>query len=380
MSRTICRAYLAQGALIALIAAGGFFAGCKSILLPGRSDQQIASDVQAKIHNEQALASQNIQVTVASGVVTLSGNVTDDASRALAGNDSGAIEGVKTVVNNLMVQPPEQGLAMSAAPAQAQQAALPPPAPAPKKQPAAKPQAQHRPEYQPNPAKQSKMQQAPQPPAQMAQAAQPALNAPQPPEAPPQPVVKQVTLPEGTIVPIRITEELNSKTAQTNDVFHGSLAADLGTQGVIAIPRGATVIGRVVEAKDAAHFKGSSLLTLELTEVSTRGQKLTLVTDTFSKQGEGRGKNTAEKTGGGAAFGAIIGALAGGGKGAAIGGLAGAAAGSGVNAVTRGQQVDIPSETLINFHLQSPVTLTVKISPSGVPEDNGPSDPQLQTR
>ena len=192
-------------------------------------------------------------------------------------------------------------------------------------------------------------------------------------------MIKQVTLPAGTVVPIRITEELNSKTAQSNDLFHGSLAADLGTQGVIAVPRGAPVEGRIVEARDAAHFKGSSLLSLELTHLDARGQRITLVTDTFSKQGAGRGKNTAEKTGGGAAFGAIVGALAGGGKGAAIGSLAGAAAGTSVNAATRGQQVDIPSETLISFQLQSPITLTVTTTTPGS-ENDTPSDPQLQTR
>ena len=77
-------------------------------------------------------------------------------------------------------------------------------------------------------------------------------------------------------------------------------------------------------------------------------------------------------------LGTLIGAIAGGGKGAAIGGLAGAAAGTGVNAATRGQQVSIPSETLINFHLQSPVTLTVTIPPPGA--DYNEPDPQLQSR
>jgi BON domain len=369
MKSTISHTFFTRVALIAVIVTAGFFAGCKSLGIGTRTDQQIASDVQAKIHSESALAGQNIDVAVANGVVTLTGNVTDDASRALAGNDSGAVSGVKTVVNNLMVQPPMQGMAMNSAP------------PTLPKQPEVRAEKQPapRPEYVRKGKGTATEKPAPsypaQPASQSAQSTPPV--APPPPTAPPQPVVKQVTLPAGTVLPIRITEELNSKTTQTNDVFHGSLAADLGTQGVIAIPRGATVIGRVVEAKDAAHFKGSSLLTLELTQMNARGQKITLVTDTFSKQGEGRGKNTAVKTGGGAALGAIIGALAGGGKGAAIGGLAGAAAGTGVNAATRGQQVDIPSETLLNFHLQSPVTLTVTVPPQG---DDTPADPQLQTR
>jgi len=193
-------------------------------------------------------------------------------------------------------------------------------------------------------------------------------------------VVKEVTLPEGTVIPIRITETLDSKTAQPNDVFHGSLAGDIGIQGVIAVPHGSAVMGRIVDAKEAAHFKGAALLSIELTQLTARGKPLTLVTDTFIKQGEGRGKNTAVKAGVGAALGTIIGALAGGGKGAAIGAIAGAGAGTGVNAATRGQQAVIPTETLINFRLQSPITLTVTISPGGDQDDGGPQDPQLQRR
>ena len=189
--------------------------------------------------------------------------------------------------------------------------------------------------------------------------------------------MKEVTLPAGTIVPVRITETLDSKTAQPNDVFHGSLAGDLGIDGRIAIPHGTPVMGRIVDAREAAHFKGSSLLNIELTELSTHGKKIALVTDSYIKEGAGRGKNTAEKAGGGAAFGAIVGALAGGGKGAAIGALAGGAAGTGVNAVTHGQQTVIPTETLINFRLQSPVTVTVTIPPSGSDEGEQ-KDPGLQ--
>jgi hypothetical protein len=378
MKRIIPRATFVPGALVALMLAAGLFTGCKSLQMTGRSDQQIATDVQTKIHNEPALAKQDIQVSVANGIATLSGIVSDDASRALAGNDSGGVAGVRTVVNNLTVQSPQQGVALNASSASMPSTTI-------QSRPAPKPLKRRA--YKPNPEKARKDRHpsasneapAPQPAPQMTQATPPAPVGPSLPPAPPQLVVRQVTLPPGTIVPVRITEELTSKTAQTNDAFHGSLAADLGIQGVIAIPRGAPVVGRIVEARDAAHFKGSSLLTLELTRLDARGQRITLVTDTYSKEGEARGKNTVEKSAGGAALGAIIGALAGGGKGAAIGGLAGGAAGTGVNAATRGQQVDIPSETLLNFSLQSPVTLTVTIPP-GAQGDNAPSDPQLQTR
>lgn len=375
MTGVLRNSSLLRMGMAAAIFAASLLTGCKSLIPMARSDQQIASDVQSKLHGESALSAQDIQVGVANGVVTLSGSVTDDASRALAGNDSGAVSGVKTVVNNLTVQPGQMGQQVAM---QGSSVAQPPEQ--------MKTLPARRPAYQPDQHKRNSKSQpnsAPQPapayqPPQMAQEVQQPPAAPPPPADPPKPVVKQVTLPAGSILPIRITEALDSKTSQTNDAFHGALAADLGTQGVIAIRRGAPVVGRIVEARDAAHFKGNAVLTLELTQVSARGQKFTLVTDSYSKEGAGRGKNTAEKTGGGAALGAIIGAIAGGGKGAAIGGLAGAGAGAGVNAVTRGEQVSIPSETLINFHLQSPITLTVTISPDGSDGDNGQSDPQLQ--
>lgn len=343
-----------------------FGAGCKQA---AKTDQQLTADIQAKIQGEQALSGQNIQVTVANGVATLNGTVTDEASRALAANDSGTIGGVKTVVNNLTVQSSAPQTSAAGAP---QPAAAPPAAPAPR------PRASDNPRHHRD--RDHDQQAAPLPPQQVASNPEPApVQAPAPPPPSPKPVVKQVTIPAGTTIPIRITESLDSKTAQANDVFHGSLAGDLGTQGVIAIPHGAEVVGRVADVHEAAHFKGAAMLSLELTQLVNHGEKLTLVTDPYTKQAAARGKNTAEKAGGGAVLGAVIGALAGGGKGAAIGGLAGAGAGTAANGITRGQQVVIPTETLINFQLQSPITVTVTIPPNGAQADDQ-QDPQLQQR
>ena len=337
-----------------------------------RSDEQIASDVEAKITGESALNGQNIQVAVNGAVVTLSGTAGDEASRALAGNDAGAVQGVKTVVNNLAVAPPQVAAA-----------ATPPPPPLPK--PAPRKPLHHAAPATPAPAEEPAPAPAPPPPAVPAQAEAAAppppapAPAPLPPPPPPKPVAKTVVLPEGTVVPIRMIDSLNSENAATNQSFRGTLAGDLIADGMIALPQGTTVIGRVVDAKDAAHFKGSALLSIELTAVDFRGRSIPLVTDTYTKEGAGRGKNTAAKTGGGAALGAIIGALAGGGKGAAIGAVAGGGVGAGVNGITRGQQVQIPSETLVNFHLQSPVTVTTSRA-LGAPRESDDSQPQLQPR
>lgn len=374
MKQEIGSARLRWAVVILLSVVVSLAAGCKTQTAAARTDQQIASDIQAKIKSESALAQQNIQVSVANGVATLNGTVSDEASRALAANDSGTVGGVKTVINNLTVQ--SAAATPTPAPVDTAQAAEPPPNLSRSAERASRDDHKKR---------HSRDDRGPSS-APVTPVSQPeqALNTPPPPPVqsapppPPQPVVKDVTIPAGTVVPIRITEALDSKTAQTNDAFHGALAADLGIQGVIALRRGTPVVGRIVDAREAAHFKGQALLSLELTEIQRGGQKIAVVTNPYTKEGNARGKNTAEKAGGGAAFGAIIGALAGGGKGAAIGGLAGAAAGTGVNAATRGQQVQIPTETLINFSLQSPITLRVTVPPPGSEQQDEPNDPQLQ--
>jgi len=89
-------------------------------------------------------------------------------------------------------------------------------------------------------------------------------------------------------------------------------------------------------------------------------------TDQYHREGTSRGKNTAEKVGAGSVIGAIIGGIAGGGKGAAIGAAAGGGVGGGVQAATKGQQIKLPSETVLNFGLQSSLTV--------IPTTRGPND------
>jgi hypothetical protein len=322
---------------------------------PVRDDQQIGSDIQGKITAESALAGQNIQVTVANGVATLNGKVDNDASRALAAADSASVDGVRTVVNNLVVAPVR--------------AAKPEPAPKPK------PERRHKQvvaENTPPPP-------PPPPPAAAAPAPDPVQIVPAAPPPPPPPVAKTVTLPSGTVIPIRMTDTLDSATTQSNSVFHGSLAGDLIVDGMVVAKSGASVVGRVITAKDATHFSGSSELSIELTRIDTVDHPVDVVTDAFTKNGAGRGKNTAVKTGGGAAVGAILGGLLGGGKGAAIGAVTGGGVGAGVNGVTRGQQVQIPTETLVSFHLQSPITVTTSKKVGGSREGYS-GDGQLQQR
>jgi hypothetical protein len=174
----------------------------------------------------------------------------------------------------------------------------------------------------------------------------------------PVPAGSQIVIPAGQSLLIRMIDGVDSKTNNVGDIFHASLETDLNVNGTLVAKKGTDVYGRLANAKGAGRLAGSSELQLELTRMVINGQDYPVVSSDYTMKGKGRGTNTAEKVGGGAALGAIIGAIAGGGKGAAIGAGAGSAAGAGVNVITRGQQVKIPSETLLEFRLQQPVTVT----------------------
>jgi len=322
-----------------------------------RSDAQIAGDVQSKINGDATVQSRQYTVQAANGVVTLSGSVGSDTERTAAANDAAAVEGVKTVVNNLQVSAPAQVAA--AAPAPEPPAVRQAPEPerksysAPHKSSSFKPGLRRSNDYQAEPTGPAS--------SQSKGNREYASNAPNDwsssvPAAPPKPV--DVTVPDGTVLSIRLIDPIDSERNHTGDSFRATLDAPIVVNDGIVIPASTDVIGRVTNAKSAAHFAGSAQLALELARINVNGKSYELHTNQYSKTGTARGKNTAEKVGGGAAIGAIIGGIAGGGKGAAIGGAVGAGAGTGAQAVTHGQAIKLTSEQVLNFTLEAPLTVT----------------------
>jgi hypothetical protein len=360
---SISRAILAATALT--IAFG--FAGCKSSA-PPTDDAGLTAALQSRLTGDAALSNEPIQSSVQKQVATLNGTVSSEAARSLAAADAAQVPGVKTVVNNLTVQ--SSAPAVAAAPPPSAPPALPPPPPpvVPKpKQPAAIKQKSAPVVRQPAPAE---------PPApQVADVPPPPPPRHEPPPPPPPPAFRNVTLAPGTTLPIRITQTLDSATTQQGETFTGTIAADIVSDGVVVIRTGSPVTGRVVAVQEAAHYKGSSLLTVELTSIKRHGENITVNTEPYSVQGKGRGANTAAKVGGGAAVGAILGGIIGGGKGAAIGAATGGGVGAGANTITRGQQVQITSETLIRFNLTN--TLSLRVPTNGETESPIPN-PTLQ--
>jgi hypothetical protein len=170
---------------------------------------------------------------------------------------------------------------------------------------------------------------------------------------------KRVNVPAGTRILIRTVDAIDSSKQKTGYRFTATLETNLQVDDTVIAPRGTTLYGRLAQASSAGRMSGSSDLQLELTDIVINGSSYPLLTSTYEVKGKGEGGNTAKKVVGGAGLGALIGGLAGGGKGAGIGALAGAGAGTAVAASKKGQQLQIPSETLLEFRLEQPTSLPV---------------------
>lgn len=171
--------------------------------------------------------------------------------------------------------------------------------------------------------------------------------------------VKRITVPAGTRILIRMIDSIDTTKQKAGFKFTASLETNLQAEDVVVAPRGTIVYGELVSASSAGSMKGSSELSLELTDIKLNNNMYPLLTSTYEIKGKGEGGNTAKKVVGGAGLGALIGGIAGGGKGAGIGALIGGAGGTAVAASKKGQQLSIPSETLLEFKLQQPVALPV---------------------
>jgi hypothetical protein len=170
----------------------------------------------------------------------------------------------------------------------------------------------------------------------------------------------QVTVPAGTRLLIRMIDSVDSREQTAGYRFTASLETNLQAGDAVVALRGSTIFGRLDSASSAGRMEGSSELTLELTDIVIGGTAYPLISSTYEIKGSGKGSNTAKNVIGGTGLGALIGGLAGGGKGAGIGALAGAAGGTAIAASRRGQQLLIPSESLLEFRLEQPMTLPVK--------------------
>lgn len=321
-------------------------------------DAKISSDIQSRFSQDSGLSTKQLSVQASSGVVTLAGFVDNDAQREAAARQAASVEGVREVVNNLQVGSP-------AAPVATSKMANPAPTPllkqTDKPSPIKHPQRasnREQPAIDDNAASETNDDTT----------AENSTPAPPPPDAPPPvatpstqssvpPPPQKITIEQGTPLSVRLIDSIDSEKNQVGDTFHATLNAPLSAEGTEAIPAGTDVTGHIVDVQSATKFSGQPLLVLQLDSVTSNGRSYSLQTDEYRKEGSSRSKGTAEKVGGGAVLGGIIGAIAGGGKGAAIGTAAGAGAGGGAQAASKNKPIKLPSETVLNFTLQAPVTV-----------------------
>lgn len=152
------------------------------------------------------------------------------------------------------------------------------------------------------------------------------------------------TVPSGADIKVRTDEQITadaSKNENIGKMFTGRVTEDVTNNGKVVIPKGSPATLTPV--------KDGSKVVLDLTAVTVNGQRYAIQGASYKSGKVGANKTTAKYAGGGALAGAVIGAIAGGGKGAAIGTLAGGAAGAGAQVLTAGKSINVPAETVLNF-------------------------------
>ena len=335
-------------------------------------DTKISADIQNRFSQDSGLSGKQLTVQASNGVVTLAGSVDNDAQRDAASRQAASVPGVKEVVNNLQVGSASQPAAApeTAASAAPETSSVPPardrdrgPAISKKKKKTRLSDDAIANDNSANDsgAMNSQNQLESSNPPQIAEI--PPASAPPVQTPPPPPPPKRLIIDQGTQLSIRLVDPIDSEKNQSGDTFHATLNTALTSDGEEAVPVGAELSGHLVDVKSAGKFKGQSAVVLQLDSLTSGGKTYSLQTDQYRKEGNSRGKNTAEKVGGGAILGGIIGAIAGGGKGAAIGSAAGAGVGAGAQEVSKSQQIKLPSETVLNFTLQAPITVVQAHSP-----------------
>jgi hypothetical protein len=179
---------------------------------------------------------------------------------------------------------------------------------------------------------------------------------------------KSLEIPSGTSIRVRMLDNLSSEKAQAGDTFRGTLDEPIQVNSKVLYPKGADVIGRVTDVHATGRLSEPGELDLVLNTVSSGTIASSINVEPLVIKGESHAKSNVTKIGGGAALGAVIGAIAGGGKGAAIGTLAGGAAGTGAAAATGKKPAIVDSEAVLTF-------LTSSASqPAAAPPANPPSN------
>ena len=187
----------------------------------------------------------------------------------------------------------------------------------------------------------------------------PAATAAAKPAPPPAPKFREVTLPEGTTLQLRLQSAIASDTSKVEEPVRAQLAAAVTADGATVLPAGTAVVGNVTEVERSGRVKGRARLAYRFTSLTRDGERYDIATAPIAHEAEGSKGDDAKKIAIGAGVGAAIGAIAGGGSGAATGAAIGGGAGTGVVLATRGEEVRLEAGAAVTTRLTSPLTVRI---------------------
>lgn len=176
------------------------------------------------------------------------------------------------------------------------------------------------------------------------------------------PVYREVTIPTGTTLTLKLTTAVASDTSHVEDRVGAELTDPVRMDGRDVLPAGATVSGVVTDADDAGRVKGRALVAFRFTSLRTGGEQYEMQTASVSRLAPATKGEDAAKIGIGAGAGAVVGGIVGGKKGAAQGAAVGGAAGTGVVLATKGQEVRLAPGADVTTQLTAPLAVRVRVS------------------
>jgi hypothetical protein len=180
------------------------------------------------------------------------------------------------------------------------------------------------------------------------------------PEVPPRATFREVHVPSGTPLSVRLLSSVSSESSHAEDAVQGELARAVVVDGVEVIAAGSPVRGIVTRATPAGRVKGRASLGLRFSTLVADGRDYSLDANLSRTAPATKGRD-AEKIAIPAAGGAIIGALIGGGKGAAIGAAAGGGGGTAVVLSTPGKPVTLARGRVLTVRLARPVDVRMDL-------------------
>ena len=166
--------------------------------------------------------------------------------------------------------------------------------------------------------------------------------------------VDATAIPAGTVVTVSMIDAIDSNETDVGKRYRASLDEPVVYEGRTIAPRGADATVEIARVSQSGTVSGREEIALVLTEIVANGRRLRPETQHAEVSAKSRTNESAKIIGGTAVVGAIIGAIAGGGKGAAIGAASGAGAGVAIQAI-RGQRIQVPSESKLDFTLAQPL-------------------------